>query len=91
MSQTFPEMPVFEQPLCAEIDQEIYFSEVHNSAANNLAKRLCGRCIDKEACLGWAIKHEEFGIWGGTTTSERKKLRHSQGITLRAPETIYLG
>lgn len=91
MSQIFPEMPVFEQPLCAEIDQELYFSEVHNSAANNLAKRLCERCVDKDTCLEWALKHEEFGIWGGTTTNERRKMRRQRGITLQAPETVYLG
>jgi len=39
------------------------------------AKEICRRCVVREACLEWAILHQEKrGIWGGLTTLERKAL-----------------
>lgn len=39
------------------------------------AKKLCGECPLQQMCLDYALKHhEEYGIWGGTTPGERKKV-----------------
>lgn len=27
------------------------------------------------ACREWAIENKEFGVWGGTTEKERKRIR----------------
>ena len=34
----------------------------------------CNRCVVKLNCLAFAIVHNEEGIWGGTTESQRKRL-----------------
>jgi WhiB family transcriptional regulator, redox-sensing transcriptional regulator len=40
------------------------------------AKRLCAGCIVSSQCLAYALENEEpWGIWGGMTTGERKRLK----------------
>lgn len=39
------------------------------------AKQICRTCPVKEPCLEFAMKHDERGIWGGTTDRERNRLR----------------
>jgi len=38
------------------------------------AKAVCGACRVRDECLAFAIKHNERGVWGGTTERERKAL-----------------
>lgn len=39
-------------------------------------KRVCDRCHVRDECLDYAIDHNiRDGLWGGTTRSERIKLR----------------
>jgi len=45
-------------------------------------KRMCAGCPVREDCLEHAIRHEEHGIWAGTTARERKGLRRERGLTL---------
>ena len=40
------------------------------------AKSICQGCVVREECLQFALAtHQEFGVWGGTTESERRALR----------------
>ncbi len=40
------------------------------------AKAICAECVVREECLQFALTtRQEFGIWGGTTESERRTLR----------------
>lgn len=45
------------------------FSESGNEEA---AKACCQRCIVAKQCLDHAIANNEEGVWGGTTTEERR-------------------
>lgn len=38
-------------------------------------KLLCTACPVRKRCLDYALEHEEFGLWGGTTPKERDELR----------------
>lgn len=39
------------------------------------ARKVCGRCPVRAACLDYALENrEEFGMWGGTTPQERQKI-----------------
>lgn len=38
-----------------------------------LAKNICRGCKVLSNCLAYAIKHDEKGIWGGTTENERRE------------------
>jgi WhiB family redox-sensing transcriptional regulator len=37
------------------------------------AKTYCNRCPVRVDCLEHAIKNEEVGVWGGMTTTERRR------------------
>ena len=39
------------------------------------AKAICARCLVQPQCLSWALSHDELGIWGGTSTNERRAMR----------------
>ncbi len=41
----------------------------------SIAIKLCNGCEAKVACAAYALKWNVQGIWGGTTTSSRKRLR----------------
>jgi WhiB family transcriptional regulator, redox-sensing transcriptional regulator len=39
------------------------------------AKEACSWCPERARCLAWALdKREQDGIWGGTTSDERKAI-----------------
>jgi WhiB family transcriptional regulator, redox-sensing transcriptional regulator len=39
------------------------------------ARAICAQCGVKLQCLAWALAHNDLGVWGGTTASERRGLR----------------
>lgn len=43
----------------------------------------CNTCPVKALCLNWAVEHEAWGVWGGTTPKQRQQMRRTLGITLR--------
>lgn len=62
-----------EQSLCKEADPEQFFPE--KGGATALAKKLCKGCPVKAQCLEFALTNDErFGIWGGLSERERRKL-----------------
>jgi WhiB family redox-sensing transcriptional regulator len=66
-----------ERALCAEVDGELWFPEKGGSSVP--AKAICFRCEVREPCLAYALEHEiNFGIWGGLSVPERKRLRREQ-------------
>ena len=48
------------------------------------AIRICQTCPVKSECFEYAIKHEDFGVWGGTTEEERRKYRKRYKISLES-------
>jgi WhiB family redox-sensing transcriptional regulator len=64
--------------LCAQTDPEAFFPEKGGSTRD--AKRVCSECPVSEACLDYALaKDERFGIWGGLSERERRRLRKRAG------------
>lgn len=60
--------------LCAQTDPEAFFPEKGGSTRE--AKRICDSCEVRSECLGYALENDErFGIWGGLSERERRKLR----------------
>ena len=49
------------------------------------ALALCATCPSLEPCKQWAIAHEQYGIWGGTTEVERDRYRRENNIEVVAP------
>ena len=44
------------------------------------AKEACGWCAFRDPCLAYAIANSVVGVWGGTTTEERRAVRDRTGI-----------
>jgi WhiB family redox-sensing transcriptional regulator len=60
--------------LCAQTDPEAFFPEKGGSTRD--AKKICASCEVRARCLEYALKNDErFGIWGGLSERERRKLR----------------
>ncbi|NYF11517.1 WhiB family redox-sensing transcriptional regulator [Leifsonia sp. AK011] len=60
--------------LCAQTDPEAFFPEKGGSTRD--AKKICGSCEVRTQCLEYALANDErFGIWGGLSERERRKLR----------------
>lgn len=48
-----------------------------------MAKNLCKTaCPVVTECLVYGLKHEEHGVWGGTTAGEREQLRRRGNIRM---------
>jgi len=59
--------------LCAQTDPEAFFPEKGGSTRS--AKKICSSCDVRDECLEYALENEErFGIWGGKSERERRKL-----------------
>jgi len=77
-----PELAWVDRALCAQTDPEAFFPEKGGSTRE--AKRICARCEVKAECLEYALTHDErYGIWGGSSEKERRRLRRS-----RPPVTV---
>lgn len=62
--------------LCAQTDPEAFFPEKGGSTRD--AKRVCEACPVRSECLDYAMAHDEkFGIWGGLSERERRRLRRA--------------
>ena len=60
--------------LCAQTDPEAFFPEKGGSTRD--AKRVCTTCDVRSQCLEYALQNDErFGIWGGLSERERRRLR----------------
>jgi WhiB family transcriptional regulator, redox-sensing transcriptional regulator len=63
-----------ERALCAQTDPEAFFPEKGGSTRE--AKRICTGCEVRGECLEYALEHDErFGIWGGLSERERRRLK----------------
>jgi WhiB family redox-sensing transcriptional regulator len=81
VSETFPlvhgeteEIGWADRALCAQTDPEAFFPEKGGSTRE--AKKVCLGCEVKPECLEYALAHDErFGIWGGLSERERRRLK----------------
>lgn len=63
--------------LCAQTDPEAFYPEKGGSTRE--AKQVCSRCPVSAECLDAALEREErFGIWGGMSERERRRLLKQQ-------------
>jgi WhiB family transcriptional regulator, redox-sensing transcriptional regulator len=62
--------------LCAQTGADFFFPEPGSSVRE--AKRICGLCPIRSACLEYALDNDErFGVWGGLSEKERLELRRT--------------
>jgi len=59
--------------VCAQTDPELFFPD--KGLRPREAKVVCARCPVRTECLTYALAHDRaYGVWGGTTERERRKL-----------------
>ncbi len=67
---------------CRGADADLFFPE--RGASTRQAKAICRECSVRTECLEFAITTgEKFGIWGGLSERERRKIRRQRAITAR--------
>jgi len=68
---------------CLGVDSDLFFPE--RGASTKEAKEVCRGCVVREDCLEYALDHgEKFGIWGGMSERERRRLRRQRALARRA-------
>lgn len=67
----------YPEGLCSQTDPEAFFPEKGGSTRE--AKKICHGCPVRSKCLDYAIETgERFGIWGGVSERERRKLERAR-------------
>lgn len=60
--------------LCAQTDPEEFYPE--KGGSTRAAKQVCLKCPVRQECLDYALDNDErFGIWGGLSERERRRLK----------------
>jgi WhiB family redox-sensing transcriptional regulator len=68
---------------CLGVDPDLFFPE--RGASTKEAKEVCRGCVVRGDCLEYALVHgEKFGIWGGMSERERRRLRRQRALDRRA-------
>jgi hypothetical protein len=69
--------PWTDDALCAQVDNDLFFPEKGGSPQG--AKNVCGQCPVRSQCLRYALENNEaFGIWGGLSARERRRITRQQ-------------
>ena len=64
---------------CLGVDPDLFFPE--RGASTREAKEVCRGCVVREDCLEYALVNgEKFGIWGGMSERERRRLRRQRAL-----------
>jgi WhiB family redox-sensing transcriptional regulator len=64
---------------CRDTDTELFYrvEEERNQFAYkyiNAVRSICGRCPIQKECLSYAFGNEDYGVWGGLTSLERRSM-----------------
>lgn len=69
---------------CLGIDPDLFFPE--RGASTKDAKEVCRSCVVREDCLEYALVNgEKFGIWGGMSERERRRIRRQRALARVQP------
>lgn len=64
---------------CLGVDPDLFFPE--RGASTREAKEVCRACSVKTQCLEYALVNgEKFGIWGGMSERERRRIRRQRAL-----------
>ena len=68
---------------CLGVDPDLFFPE--RGASTKEAKGVCRGCTVREDCLEYALANgEKFGIWGGLSERERRRIRRQRALARAA-------
>ncbi len=62
---------------CLGANKDLFFPD--RGASTRVAKQICAGCQVRIECLEYAVvRGEKFGIWGGLSERERRKIRRQR-------------
>jgi WhiB family redox-sensing transcriptional regulator len=68
-----------ERANCLGVDPDLFFPE--RGASTREAKGVCAGCEVRMECLEYALRNsEKFGIWGGMSERERRRIRRARAL-----------
>ena len=71
-----------ERANCLGVDPDLFFPE--RGASTREAKSVCRGCEVRVECLEYALAQgEKFGIWGGLSERERRRVRRQRALERR--------
>ena len=71
---------------CMGVDPDLFFPE--RGMSTREAKEVCRGCVVREDCLEYALANgEKFGIWGGLSERERRRIRRAGALVRRGGAT----
>src|SRR3954449_6827056 len=75
-----------ERANCLGVDPDLFFPE--RGASTREAKSVCRGCEVRVECLEYALQHgEKFGIWGGLSERELRRVRRQRALERRGIAT----
>jgi len=79
---------LFRNASCQDLNTELFYpdKEIFTEAEEKVFRNMCIECPAMMACLEWALAHEKWGIWGGTTPANRRFIRSQIGWVLHEPK-----
>jgi WhiB family redox-sensing transcriptional regulator len=78
-----PERTWQRQANCMGVDPDLFFPE--RGASTREAKEVCRGCVVRAECLEYALQNsEKFGIWGGLSERERRRIRRARSLANRS-------
>ena len=64
---------------CLGANEDLFFPD--RGASTRAAKQICAECPVRVDCLEYAVTQgEKFGIWGGLSERERRKIRKRRAM-----------
>lgn len=64
---------------CRGVDLTLFFPDRGDHCTIVAAKTCCAGCQVQQECLTFALASgERFGIWGGTSERQRRRIRRAQ-------------
>jgi len=64
---------------CRGVDPDLFFPGLGVSPRE--AKEICKTCDARLACLEFALQNgEKFGVWGGTSERQRRRIRRQRAL-----------
>ena len=63
---------------CAGKDTEMFFSERPSQISK--AKSMCAECPMMQQCAAWAVRYEDYGVFGGLSAKERQLMRGGEPV-----------
>lgn len=76
-----PERPGWHTRAACKGKGELFFNDKKRTSVRK-AKELCGACPVQPDCLSYAMRREDFGVWGGMTQNERRVVRRKSRLKL---------